>query len=137
MMKSSLPRYLVVGALNTVLGCAVIGLAGSVLEPVPANLVGYAVVVPVSFLTHRQWAFKDHGEIAKSFGRYLPTVLIGYVANWAALKIGLRAEIPAFLCQIAALTAHVVCTFLLSRLYVFTTTKQTKVSTKQGRQPVG
>jgi putative flippase GtrA len=119
MIDRTLVRFLAVGVGNTVLGLAVIFGARQFFSDVVANLVGYLVVVPISFLTHRDFSFRDQGDRLKAFARYVPTILAGYCANYAVLTVALRAGFNPFLAQTAAIACHVVVTYLLSRIFVF------------------
>ena len=114
-----LTRFVVVGAGNTILGLAVIFGARQFFSDVVANLIGYLVVVPVSFMTHRDFSFRDTGSRLKAFGRYLPTILIGYVANYVVLTLMLAVDANPYLAQTLAIGCHVVVTYILSRLFVF------------------
>lgn len=112
-------RFLLVGIGNTVLGLGVIFLARQVASDVVANLVGYLVVVPVSFATHRDLSFTDRGSRRQAFARYLPAALLGYGGNLAVLRAGLAANLDPYLVQTAAIACHVVVTYILCRCFVF------------------
>ncbi|PIQ12136.1 MAG: hypothetical protein COW70_10875 [Hydrogenophilales bacterium CG18_big_fil_WC_8_21_14_2_50_58_12] len=112
-------RFLLVGVGNTALGLGVIFLARQFTGDVMANLIGYLVVVPVSFLTHRDLSFRDGGHRWAAFARYLPTILAGYAANYAVLTTGLALAFNPYFVQTGAIGCHVVVTYLLSRLFVF------------------
>ena len=113
-----LTRFVLVGLLNTALGLGVIFVASHYFGNYAANLIGYLVVVPVSFLTHRDISFRDRGKRASAFIRYLPTIAVGYFANLFTLKTCLSFA-PPFGAQSCAISAHVVVTFLCSRYFVF------------------
>ena len=112
-------RFLVVGLANTVLGLLVIFAARQVVTDLWANMIGYLVVVPVSFLTHRTLSFQDKGNRLGAFLRYLPTVAAGYVANLATLSAALSAGANPYLAQTLAIASHVIVTYILTRFFVF------------------
>lgn len=112
-------RFLLVGIGNTALGLAVIFIARQFLPDVVANAVGYLFVVPVSFLTHRDFSFRDTGSRLGAFARYLPAVGAGYTANLAALTTLLTFGINGYVAQTVAIAGHVAVTYTLSRLFVF------------------
>ena len=85
MIDRTLVRFLLVGIGNTILGLGVIFGARQFFTDIVANLIGYLVVVPISFLTHRDLSFKDHGSRRAAFLRYIPTIAAGYAANYAML----------------------------------------------------
>lgn len=111
-------RFVLVGMLNTVLGLGVIFAASTFVNDFVANLIGYLVVVPVSFLFHRDFSFRDKGSRWAAFLRYLPTTGAGYAANLATLTVGL-GFMNHFLAQTAAIGSHVAVTYLLSHMFVF------------------
>lgn len=121
MIDRTLVRFLFVGVGNTILGLAVIFGALQFFTDIVANLIGYLVVVPVSFLSHRDLSFRDKGSRMAAFGRYLPTIAAGYTANYAVLTICLNAGANPYLAQTAAIACHVAVTYILSRLFVFLT----------------
>lgn len=121
MIDRTLVRFLFVGVGNTALGLAVIFGALQFFTNIVANLIGYLVVVPVSFFSHRDLSFRDKGGRWSAFGRYLPTIVAGYAANYAVLTICLDAGANPYLAQTAAIASHVAVTYTLSRLFVFLT----------------
>ena len=121
MLDRTLLRFLVVGVGNTVLGLGVIFGARQFFPDVVANLIGYCIVVPISFISHRDLSFRDTGGRLATFVRYLPTILIGYLANYLVLTSGLRAGLNPYLVQAGAIGCHVVVTYVLSRIFVFMT----------------
>lgn len=124
MIDRVLGRFILTGIANTLLGLGVIYTARQWVDDYTANLIGYLIVVPVSFLTHRRWSFRDGGGLLPAFARYLPTVLIGYSANLAVLGVGLAAGANPYLVQALAIATHVGITYLLSRLVVFLDPRQ-------------
>lgn len=117
----TLGRFVIVGAGNTILGLAVIFCARQFVSDISANLIGYLIVVPVSFLMHRDFSFRDSGSRLMAFARYIPTILAGYSINYVALNGLLAAHFNPYLAQTAGIACHVVVTYLLSRLFVFLT----------------
>ena len=118
--RKVLSRFVLVGILNTVLGLGVIFAAKLFVGDFLANFIGYLFVVPVSFLTHRDISFRDQGARISSFLRYIPTIGAGYAANLTTLHF-LIGQTNGHVAQTAAISSHVAVTYLLSRLFVFTT----------------
>lgn len=119
MIDRVLARFILTGIGNTALGLGVIYTARQWVDDITANLIGYLLVVPVSFLSHRNWSFRDVGSLLPAFLRYLPTVLAGYAANLAVLRAGLGFGADPYLVQALAISTHIAITYLLSRLVVF------------------
>ncbi len=113
-------RFIVVGGGNTVLGLGVIFIAKQVTDDVNANFVGYLLMVPLTFLSHRYLTFRDTGSQLPAFGRYLVSIMVGYIGNRLVLSWALNAEVDAYISQIFAIAAHVVLVYLLSVVFVFT-----------------
>ena len=113
-------RYGVVGLLNTVIGLSVIwGLMRAGLAPVPANMLGYAAGLTISFFLNRTWTFR--APIAPGqIGRYLVAFVLSYGLNLLILTCALylwRGD--GYLAQLVAVGAYTVAFFLLCRTFVF------------------
>ena len=121
MIDRTLFRFLLVGIGNTILGLGVIFGARQFFTDIVANLIGYLVVVPISFLTHRDLSFKDRGSRRTAFLRYIPTIAAGYAANYAMLSSSLKFGANPYLAQTLSIGCHVAVTYLLSRVFVFLT----------------
>ncbi|MCK6390857.1 MAG: GtrA family protein [Azonexus sp.] len=119
MIDAVLRRFLLVGVGNTALGLGVIFVARQFVPDVIANAIGYLIVVPISFLAHRDLSFRDRGGKLLAFLRYLPVVAAGYAVNLMLLTTALTFGVNAYLGQTAAIAGHVATTYLLSRCFVF------------------
>ncbi|WP_172600128.1 GtrA family protein [Sulfuricystis multivorans] len=126
MIDRTLVRFLAVGAGNTALGLAVIFSSRQIFSDVAANLIGYLVVVPISFLAHRDLSFRDRGNRLKAFVRYIPTILTGYCANFAMLTVAMQSGTNPYLAQTAAIACHVLATYIMSRIFVFPSHEERK-----------
>lgn len=112
-------RFLLVGIGNTVLGLGTIFAARQFVPDLIANAIGYLVVVPVSFLTHRDISFRDGGSRLGAFLRYMPVVAMGYGINVIALTSSMSIGVNGYVAQSIAILCHVVTTYTLSRIFVF------------------
>jgi putative flippase GtrA len=121
MIDRTLIRFLIVGIGNTTLGLGVIFGARQIVSDIVANLIGYLVVVPISFLSHRDLSFKDRGSRRAAFVRYIPTICAGYAANFAMLSTCLKSGANPYIAQTLAIGCHVAVTYILSRVFVFLT----------------
>ena len=65
---AQLLRFLISGALVTLLGVAVYALVALVLRwhPQVGNLLAYAVAMATGYWMHSRWSFRDHGERDRS-----------------------------------------------------------------------
>ena len=112
-------RFVLVGIGNTLAGLGGIFTAKLAFNDFAANLIGSLIVLPLSFVAHRDVSFQHTGSRLAAFGRYLPTVLMGYLSNLCVLTVGLSIGSNAYLTQTAAIACHVGVTYLLSRFFVF------------------
>ena len=118
-MSNTLTRFLAVGIGNTFLGITVIYIGMFFFSPFIANLIGYAVVVPISFILHRTCSFVDKGNFFTSFVLYTVVIFFGYLANLIVLKFLIYMALNAYVAQLFAMGAHVITVFVLSRSVVF------------------
>ncbi|MGI8610826.1 MAG: GtrA family protein [Sphingomicrobium sp.] len=122
-MLSQLLRFLVSGALVTILGVAVYALVALVLgwHPQLGNLLAYLVAMATGYVMHSRWSFRDQGERTKSTAvRFVIVSLISLGLNslWVALITGPLGLGPAWpILPMLFVTPAV--TFILNRHWVF------------------
>src|SRR5690242_10801518 len=80
-------KYLMVGAVNTIAGFAVIIFSLEILDlkPVPANALGFATGLFISFLLNRSFSFRSAVPIVPGLLAFAGVSLVGYVLNLAVL----------------------------------------------------
>jgi putative flippase GtrA len=115
----TLSRFLLVGIGNTVLGLGVIFAAMNFTSPFLANLVGYLIVAPISFLGHRRLSFQHTGAKLPALAKYLFVFAVGYASNLATLNASTNLFGNLYIAQTMAIGMHVIITYLLSNYYVF------------------
>jgi putative flippase GtrA len=113
-------RYLLVGLGNTVLGLSIIFLLRQVVNDFAANFAAYFIVVPISFITHRNISFRDRGKKISAYIRYMVVVLVGYAINVILLGSAINMGINEYAAQTMAIVAYVFVTYGMTRLFVFT-----------------
>jgi putative flippase GtrA len=121
---SQLMRFLISGALVTILGVAVYALVALVLRwhPQLGNFLAYVIAVATGYFMHSTWSFKDHGAErthATKF-RFVVVSIISYALNsfwvwllYSHLKLGREAPIAPMLFVTPLVT------FALNRQWVF------------------
>ncbi len=115
-------RFVIVGAINTLVGLGVIYgckyFAG--FGDLPANIVGYAIGLTVSFFLNSSWTFAYRGPRLPAAARFLAVFAVSYLANLATV-MGLIhiAGVNGYLAQAAGTPIYTVCFYLLSRFYAF------------------
>ena len=120
---SQLMRFLISGALVTILGVAVYAFVALVLRwhPQVGNLLAYLVAMASGYVMHSRWSFRDYGQRTKGTGvRFVIVSLISLGLNslWVALITGPLGLGPAWpILPMLFVTPAV--TFLLNRHWVF------------------
>lgn len=114
-------RYGAVGALNTVVGVAVIYLFMALgLGDVAANAIGYLVGLSLSYALNSQWTFRYRGAHADAVPRFVLVIAAAYAANLAALLLARDlGGVDSHLAQLFGVAAYVGIGFVGSRLYAF------------------
>jgi putative flippase GtrA len=120
---SQLLRFLISGALVTLLGVAVYAFVALVLgwHPQLGNLLAYLVAMATGYLMHSRWSFRDHGQRTKSTAvKFVIVSLISLGLNslWVAVITGPLGLGPAWpILPMLFVTPAV--TFTLNRYWVF------------------
>ena len=120
---SQLIRFLISGALVTLLGVAVYAIVALGLgwHPQLGNLLAYLVAMGTGYVMHSRWSFRDHGQRTKSTAvRFVIVSLISLALNslWVALITGPLGLGPAWpILPMLFVTPAV--TFVLNRYWVF------------------
>ncbi len=115
-------RFLAVGVLNTCTGLAVIYAAKWLArwEDIPANLLGYAVGLAVSFTLNRRWTFAHQGAPLPALARFGVATAVAYGANLAVVLLALHGlGLNSYLAQALGVPAYTLTAYLLSRHFVF------------------
>ena len=122
-LLSQLLRFLVSGALVTILGVAVYAFVALALgwHPQLGNLLAYLVAMATGYLMHSRWSFRDHGRRTRSTAaKFVVVSLVSLALNalWVALITGPLGLGPAWpILPMLFVTPAV--TFLLNRHWVF------------------
>jgi uncharacterized protein (TIRG00374 family) len=114
-------RFLAGGTVNTVFGLAIILLlmAGGV-EPVPANIAGYAAGVVLSFVVNRRFVFRAAGRKVHELARFIGAFSVSFLANLGTLQLLTRhTGVSPFVAQVVSIGVYVAVMFVLCRLFVF------------------
>ena len=118
-----LKRYAGVGAINTLVGFAVIFLlTWQGASPWVANASGYAVGLVVGFVLSRVLVFGGGGGGLGSEGlRYAVAFALAFLANLAVLELSLGwLGLSPFAAQLPAAATYAGTMYMLSRHFVFT-----------------
>jgi|SRR5688572_2037384 putative flippase GtrA len=120
-MSSSLVRFLLTGAANTLLGLAIIyALKLLGMHDVTANLLGYALGISISYAMHAAWSFSYRGSIRAALPRYVLVTVLAYLANLATVSVALYWwGLNGYVAQAFGIPPYVLVGYLGAKLYVF------------------
>ena len=121
-LRRQFVRFAIVGVISNALLYIVYLLLARYagLEPKLAMTLVYEGGVIMSFVANRSWSFGHSGIARRAFVRYVATSAFGYLLNLALLVVLVdRAGMPHEGVQAGAIVIVAVCTFLLSRYWVF------------------
>lgn len=116
-----LGRYIGMGALNTVVGFAIIfAMTAAGASPYLANISGYAVGLALGFWTARKFVFRSTGIRSWELSRYLLTFGISWLLNLLILHWSMKAfSFEPMMAQVVAAVGYSVAMFLSGRFHVF------------------
>ena len=120
-LSSSLVRFLLTGAANTLLGLAIIyALKLLGMRDIPANLLGYALGISISYAMHAAWSFSYRGSIRAALPRYVLVTVLAYLANLATVSVALYWwGLNGYVAQAFGIPPYVLVGYLGAKLYVF------------------
>lgn len=121
-VRTTAPRFLIVGVLNTIVGLSVIfackAFAG--FGDALANATGYAVGLAVSFVLNRSWTFDFTGRSARALLRFLLVFAVAYVLNLLTVLALIRyAGMPSYLAHVLGIIPYTTFSFLANHYFVF------------------
>ena len=118
-------RYTGSGVINTIVGFIVIFSAMALgFSPVVSNVAGYAVGFMLGFVLSKKFVFRSNGHYVEESVRYLVAFAISFLFNLLVLNLALiYSNLHAVTSQAAAAVSYTVLMYILTRLYVFDSTK--------------
>lgn len=117
-------RFLGSGVINTLLGFGIIfALMAGGIEPLWANITGYAAGFVIGFLLSRNFVFRRNGKFMGQGLRYLLSFTICFALNLFVLHAGLQ-YMAAISAQVLASAAYTVSMFLLARLWIYRSARE-------------
>lgn len=119
--RARLFRFVMVGALNTLIGYAAILTALWIgWNDAPANFAGFAVGLGIGFLLNRNWTFATDGSFRRGVVlRYMLVFVISYAANLALVLAARSVDVAPPLAHLAGIALYSICFYLGSARYVF------------------
>ncbi|WP_415074939.1 GtrA family protein [Legionella sp.] len=115
-------KFLIVGALNTILGYAVIFSCMYSIKASPeiSNLLGYSVGLITSYFLNRHYTFKSNLAKNKEFLRFICVFCIAYFTNFVVLELFIyHYNLNYAFSQIFAGFFYISTSFLMNKYYVF------------------
>lgn len=120
-VAQAVPRYLAVGAVNTLVGLGVIFAAKAFAsaEDALANVLGYGAGLVLSFVLNRQWTFRHQGESWIAFYRFVLVFAVSYLINLGTVLALVRLGTNSYVAQTIGIVPYTAIGFLASRHFVF------------------
>lgn len=114
-------RYLGSGAINTMLGFAVIfSMTALDISPYLANIAGYITGLVLGFWLSRLFVFRSNGRVNREVRRFAFAFGISWLLNFFILWFSMDTfNIQPMLAQLIAAVGYSMSMYLLGRLYVF------------------
>lgn len=116
-----LTRYLGSGALNTIVGFAVIFmLMAAGVSPVLANISGYAVGFVLGFVVSKKFVFRSNGNLVQESVRYLTAFALCFLLNLGVLQFTInQLHQHALLAQLLAAGVYTSSMYFVTKHFVF------------------
>lgn len=104
--------------------CAVGLEVGTAMPPAYANIAGFLMAFPVSYLGHRKLSFgHQHSAHHQAFPRFFAVAGSGFIANQLLVIGALKfTRMPFWLVLAIVMVIIALCTFILSRYWAFKNT---------------
>ena len=117
----TLPRFLIVGVINSSIGLSAIYIAKGVLnyDDISANIFGYSFGLIVSYTLNRFWTFAHNGAFVKSVFAFLIVQGCAYFLNLASVLILIHYEVDSYIAQALGVLPYTIISYLGSRYFVF------------------
>jgi putative flippase GtrA len=114
-------RFVIVGLANTAAGLAVIyGAKWLGLGDAPANAVGYAAGLCLSFALNKSWTFRYAGPTLPALARFLVVIACAYALNLVTVLQAIGPfGVNAYLAQALGIVPYTLFTYFASRWYAF------------------
>lgn len=121
--KRSVSWFVIVGALAAAVHyvVAVTLEAGTSASPAWANVSGFLVAFPVSYIGHRKFSFSTQKTLHKqAFPKFLMVAVGGFIANqFLLLTVIQLSALPFWLVLAVVMVVVAASTYLLSRYWAF------------------
>ena len=117
-----LARFLGVGVANTCTGLGAIYAAKWLGHwgDVPANLLGYAIGLALSFTLNSRWTFAYAGAHGPALLRFAAAAALAYAANLLTVLLALHLlGLNSYLAQALGMPPYTLVFYLLSKYFVF------------------
>ncbi|HEY7490654.1 MAG TPA: GtrA family protein [Candidatus Tectomicrobia bacterium] len=114
----SIVRFAVVGIGNTLVGlwCIYVGKWLLQLGDVPANLLGYACGLSISFVLNQRWSFRYQGRSSPALARLLVVIVIAYLLNLAVVVSSRdRLHLNSYLAQALGIIPYAIFGYMGGR----------------------
>ena len=115
-------KFASVGLLNTFLCLAIIYSLKWGLQwgDASANLAGYMVCIPLSFVLNGLWTFGNSALKPRHFLGYMLVAAMAYLMNLGAVLLSIKLlEVPGDFAHLVGVPVFTVTSFVLNKIFVF------------------
>lgn len=123
----SLVRFVITGVLNTAVGLGTIFALKWFLNmgDTPANVLGYAVGLVVSYVVNSRWTFRYRESLLPVLPQYALVVLVAYLTNLACVHLCIeKLHLDTYLAQTLGVIPYAGLSYVLLRWFVFGNAKR-------------
>lgn len=120
--KRSSIRFLIVGLGNSFFGLMIIYVAIWVfgINDVPANLLGYAFGIVLSFFLNSTWSFQYKGRLLPAFVKFVLVIMFAYCANLITVIAAIHIlHVNNYFAHALGVVPYALVGYLGSRILVF------------------
>jgi len=117
-----LARFIAVGVSNTLIGLTVIYVAKWAFHvgDAPANGIGYAVGLAVSFTLNSRWTFSYRGSQRTAFIKFMVAALAAYGMNLLVVMLLIHsAGVNSYVAQALGMPVYTVIFYFSTKYFVF------------------
>lgn len=120
-MNKSLPKFVIVGLLNSLFGYTVIIISYHITNNYYiSNAIGYLLGLLLSFNLNSKITFKKKNKTNSNFHKFVMAFFISYSFNVIILSACIEINLfDLYISQAVALVSYTLILFLISKYYVF------------------
>ena len=114
-------KYLLVGIINTIVGYGIIFfLMFASISPEISNIIGYVIVILVSYALNKIYTFQSKAHPKKEFPKFVLSLLASYTLNFLTLILCIHIfKINPYISQIISGAVYTISGFVFLKYFAF------------------